>query len=117
MNPEIKSRWVADLHSGLYEQTYSILRSIDDDGWCCLGVLCDIYSRETENEWTKHSNGTMTIHGEGSLLPKEVAVWAGLESTDPIIKTSDLVCTSLSILNDTGKYNFDAIADIIDTHL
>lgn len=40
MNPEIKQRWVAALRSGEYPQAKSALRS--SDGFCCLGVLCDV---------------------------------------------------------------------------
>jgi hypothetical protein len=38
MNPEFKSKWIADLRSGVYKQTKSVL--YDGDGYCCLGVLC-----------------------------------------------------------------------------
>jgi hypothetical protein len=40
MNQEIKAEWVKALRSGEYEQTRGYLRH--DDGYCCLGVLCDL---------------------------------------------------------------------------
>ncbi len=40
MNPELKAKWVASLRSGDYPQ--SIARLKQSDGWCCLGVLCDV---------------------------------------------------------------------------
>jgi hypothetical protein len=53
MNPEVKARWVAALRSGEYLQGTSTLRI--GDQFCCLGVLCDIYSAERGGgNWTNH---------------------------------------------------------------
>lgn len=34
--------WIAALESGKYKQAPGTLRDIKTDGYCCLGVLCDI---------------------------------------------------------------------------
>ena len=49
MNPEVKQKWIDALRSGDYEQGSEKLRGVN--GYCCLGVLCDIYSREYDTQW------------------------------------------------------------------
>lgn len=39
MTPEAKAKWIADLESGRYYKTNSILKSTH--GYCCLGVLIE----------------------------------------------------------------------------
>lgn len=41
MDEELKAKWVAALRSGKYTQTKGTLR--DDRGFCCLGVLLDVW--------------------------------------------------------------------------
>lgn len=41
LKPEIKQKWIKALRSGEYQQTKGRLKR--DDGFCCLGVLCDVY--------------------------------------------------------------------------
>ncbi len=50
MNPNVKEKWVKALRSGHYQQGKGMLRT-HDDAFCCLGVLCDLYGRATEEEW------------------------------------------------------------------
>lgn len=40
MKPELKENWIKALRSGKYTQTSNHLRV--NDGYCCLGVLCDV---------------------------------------------------------------------------
>lgn len=40
MKKELKERWIAALRSGDYSQSLGCLQ--DHNGWCCLGVLCNI---------------------------------------------------------------------------
>lgn len=86
MNVEIGRRWVEALRSGEYEQARDKLRDsvgTDKDGFCCLGVLCDLYD---ENGWDGHVYVARSEDGEDrepSQLPEAVAQWAGLDSTNP----------------------------------
>lgn len=41
MDPDLKAYWVKKLRSREYEQGMSKLR-LENDKFCCLGVLCDI---------------------------------------------------------------------------
>ena len=49
MNPEVKQKWIDALRSDKYEQGSGKLRSVT--GYCCLGVLCDLYSQEHNTQW------------------------------------------------------------------
>jgi len=43
IDPEFKKKWIAALLSGNYKQTIGCLRNLD--GFCCLGVACDIIDK------------------------------------------------------------------------
>lgn len=50
MNPEVKAKWIEALTSGEYSQTNGCLK--DNAGYCCLGVLTDLYIKETgQAQW------------------------------------------------------------------
>jgi hypothetical protein len=101
MNPEIKAKWVTALRSGEYEQGNFCLKS--EAGYCCLGVLCEISGMPFE-EWA-------------GVPPYEICQWAGLASSNPIVKTvEEETCRSLANLNDGGM-SFNNIADIIEEQL
>jgi len=85
MKPEIKARWVEALRSGKYEQGRGALRS-DTNQFCCLGVLCDLYAKETGEKWAEggaHGEDRFSLLGNDLVLPRSVARWAGLDGVDP----------------------------------
>jgi hypothetical protein len=126
MKPEIKELWMNALPN--YEQTTGALRI--GDRFCCLGVLCDIYMKETGNlSWERTEDDKSHeyyIHGynigyESYYLPYEVWGWAGLncstpyfiDPNHPVKDDNDTVL--LSNLNDIG-YDFKQIAELIQKH-
>lgn len=113
MNQAIKERWIESLRSGEYEQTQGRLR--DETGYCCLGVLCDLYAQEKNIEWNDQEELGMryyTINHEISLLPEDVMKWAELDMPNPAcIKGNTVIC--LSYQNDTG-FTFEQIAQTIE---
>lgn len=126
MNKEVKKKWIAALRSGEYDQATGFLRT-QEDQYCCLGVLCDLYAKEGLGEWKCDEDNedypymffpnTPNSVGAEGLLPKEVMEWAGLESIDggfhiEKIPTTDSMFSTLSELNDQGD-TFTTIADII----
>ncbi len=118
MKPEIKQLWVSSLRSGEYKQGKYVLKV--NDLFCCLGVLCDLHRKHSDNpkEWRKIIiNEKESIHYNSSTttLPKVVSDWAGLSSFNPIIKELGEIMT-LAELNDSGK-TFIEIADIIEKYL
>ena len=130
MNPEIKSKWIAALRSGEYEQARgSLMRIMHRNfetgkigvGFCCLGVLCDLASQESVCRWQDREAVTIDMFGRsnfnGDSLPAPVAEWAGLKESDPEVSTSIGVVARLSELNDSYRLTFSQIADVIEEHL
>ena len=112
MNPQIKQKWVSALRSGDYQQTQNRLRK--EDGFCCLGVLCDLYGKKHNVEWELvDDDGTYyKFQDKKGILPLSVIEWAGVEDDNPEICGE----TPLSRLNDSGS-TFNEIADLIEEHL
>lgn len=112
MKNRIKKLWVEALRSGDYEQGEQTLRK--GDKFCCLGVLCDLYQKEMDDDsinWIPHDNvGGYRFLGRGGALPREVWEWANLPWDDPRPERED---KTLSELNDAGK-TFKQIADMIE---
>ena len=88
MNENI-SKWTAALRSGDYRQGRGSLRR--DDGFCCLGVACDIYLKETgRGSWRMNYSDdsgigyTFRIDGveERITLPTAVFDWLGIENIE-----------------------------------
>lgn len=111
MKKEIKDKWIEALRSGKYEQAQGALQC--DGGFCCLGVLSDLYAKEHSIEWTDsvtHPNNKRLLE-ESALLPNKVKEWAGLNLWNPIVNRE-----KLSSLNDEGM-SFKEIADLIEQQL
>lgn len=110
MNPQTKRLWVTALRSNDYKQgQYTLNRN---GKYCCLGVLCDLYLKETgKGEW-KDSGvegvKSFTVDNVGSNvgLVDQVREWAGdIEAG---------VEHKLIWLNDMGK-TFEEIAIQIES--
>lgn len=128
MNSQVKEKWIAALRSGEYEQGKNKLRG--SEGFCCLGVLCDLYSQEPFTQGWKF-NGEYEksplpmdywyFDGESEFLPKSVMEWAGLKTNCPEVAVEDddageSIYDSIANLND-GGYNFIALSNIIEEQL
>jgi hypothetical protein len=112
MNPQIKQKWVDALRSGDYQQGQCYLRT--NSGFCCLGVLCDLYIKENNVEWEPpiYSDAYM-FQNMVAALPLSVIEWSGVEGYNPLV--NDEIGT-LSGLNDNGT-TFNEIANLIENHL
>lgn len=137
MNQEIKARWLEALRSGDYKQTDGYLNISsaipeDDefDGYCCLGVLCEIAvadgviqkQRVSENSFFEYGNPDKG-DWDYSVLPVSVQDWAGLTESNPSVNAieadDDPLADNwmpLSEPNDNGM-TFDQIADWIEKDL
>ena len=110
MNEQVKEKWLNALRSGDYKQTKSCLHK--GDGFCCLGVLCDLYGKEHNVEWKLVDAGIYyEFQDKKAILPLSVIEWAGVEDDNP-----EICETPLSRLNDIGS-TFNVIADLIEEHL
>lgn len=99
MNDNAK-KWVKALRSGEYKQTQMALR--DRNGFCCLGVACDLYARENSLDGDISHGSYLS----GAFEP--VRKWLGLSHATGLYDNGVLVSD-----NDHGK-TFDEIADIIE---
>lgn len=110
MNSQVKEQWLNALRSNEYQQTTGRLKT--DEGFCCLGVLTDLYIQETLSEWSSDGQRFYCYMGRTFNLPIEVAKWSDLNSSDPVIDN-----LSLSEYNDCKGYTFNQIADLIGANL
>ena len=126
MNSEVKTKWLEALRGGEYKQTRYTLHS-PNDGFCCLGVLCDIYTKELGGSWEyderEYTCGyTLEVGDELAQveLPHCVVEWAGLEVCSPEVanpfREDEVAFSTLASLNDEGR-DFKFIADLIDRDL
>ncbi len=123
MREVVKQKWVEALRSGKYKQGRSVLRS--ESGFCCLGVLCDIYHKTRKIQGTNWEGDGINGYehlGETAFPDPAVVKWAGMSCKNPELpvdmkgkKTSDET-NSLSSLNDAGV-SFAKIATLIEKHL
>lgn len=128
VNLERVQRWVDALESGEFKQAREKLtgESIDDpeeSGYCCLGVLCELYRRDHPH--TSRWNGDIFVSyginecGEevasssSETLTEQVSRWAGFSNSshdrNPILFGLD----TASELNDIRKFNFREIAKFV----
>lgn len=116
MNPEVRTLWTEALRSGEYKQTQLQLKS-NKGGYCCLGVLCELHSKQTNTPWD-YLNRYL---GSGAVIPLEVMYWAGLNDINPVIKHDDNICGPIAVrissLNDNYDLPFPQLADLIEAQL
>lgn len=117
MNDQIKKRWVAALRSGKYKQNVGTLKSTSGK-YCCLGVLCELYSKEHEVPW----QARQCFMGQLDVLPFAVAEWAGLGYIrSPAVMreipfSNKTESQTLGYMNDR-RVPFRVIADLIEEQL
>lgn len=64
MDKKIKRKWLTRLRNGSYAQTSDSL--VDQNGYCCLGVLCDIADPKG---WKYRSNNDKWYHRGAVAMP------------------------------------------------
>jgi len=124
LKPEIKERWITALTDGSYAQTKSALHTAE--GFCCLGVLCDLYDANHWKPYQRHVPEQVQVDGSPRSVetvyryipghpadtyevmpPESVTDWAGLG----VIEAGQL-----ATMND-GGYSFATIAAHIKENL
>jgi hypothetical protein len=107
MNPEIKQKWIDALRGGEYQQDkYSLKTS---KGFCCLGVLTDLYLKEKNQDWEITENGYYTFSEIKDALSNEVANWCDF----PYLNKEAIL---IEMNDDFGK-TFQEIADYIEEYV
>ncbi len=110
MIKEIGNMWNKALRSGEYKQTDGAL--CDSRGFCCLGVLTDLYIKEHNLEWERCGN-SRRFDGNSSILTNLVMKWAKISSSEGWLKSNR---KNLAEMNDSGS-TFLEIADIIEANM
>jgi len=110
MTPEQKSNWVNALRSGEYLQSRNVLR--DANGFCCLGVYCDISNL---GRWSGMGGYFVYEHADtraSGSVPQTM-------SEDALRRVPDLKDRSNNAvawdnLNDDDHLTFSQIADLVE---
>ena len=126
MRRNIAMKWAKALRSGEYKQTEGQLRG--DNGFCCLGVLCNLHAQEHPKIAEKEIS-PCTYMGEDTALPEAVIEWAGIQGggycrfpstlrpkyrfPDSDKDDKDQIGYSMTDLNDEAKWDFKKIAAFI----
>jgi hypothetical protein len=105
---ELRREWLDALRSGNYQQCQRQLRH--NDGYCCLGVLCDISEM---GSWKNPDNDKEFEFAyadgltESAILPKPIRELVGI---------SDTLQHSLICKNDNNEADFNTIANFLEKH-
>ena len=116
MREYVKDKWIAALKSGKYKQTRGCLN--DGNGYCCLGVLCEVFIAEgnvldvgTKGSVVTYNNGSVvTYNGEETYPPPDVLRWAGIQHVNGMASG---VNYSVTAVNDVA-YSFTPSIEYIE---
>jgi hypothetical protein len=136
-NTEVIQKWIDALTSGEYQQGTGMLQSAEGE-YCCLGVLCDLYIKETGqgswvrgmdsvtgDEFVEFASGSDFVH---SMPTYEVYQWAGLTELGVEMDQYTNAPTWVEVdneekgirgtycltnLNDMQNFTFEQIADTL----
>ena len=114
MNADIAKKWVDALESGEYLQTTGCLlqKGDVDCAFCAVGVLVDLYVRDTNAEWQFDNDEEFGyMNGYYMTLPPEVAKWAGINDDERHL--IEIASDGVVGLNDTYCKTFPEIAMFI----
>jgi hypothetical protein len=109
INENMKKVLVA-LRSGEYKQTQYRLQ--DSGGHCCLGVMCEVYEKETGVKLPRDGVSGFIVGSNLNKFPL-VKSWVGLH--EDIVADVNANIDLLVGMNDTFNNSFDEIADFIET--
>ncbi len=109
MDSAIKTKWIEALRSGKYTQAMSGLRNCND-GYCWLGVLCDILDPNawSRQPWSSHYEFGRGNNRNAGTLPTYIKWDTGISSDTE---------AQLVEMNDIEKLSFNQIADYIEKNL
>lgn len=99
------TNWCNALRSGEYKQTRGALQ--DEDGFCCLGVLCKTQIPEDKLKFRYSSS---YLYGVVSSCQPNAKKWMkGIDTSFEELTSQDLID-----LNDNLNFTFDEIADLLE---
>ncbi len=129
LNIENGRKLIAALRSGDYPKTRGVLHRIepreypdaDKVGYCCLGVACDLFMKETGiGHWTVKGNREEFYINEeehsGFTLPPTVARWLGVNEQEGNIAIDLPRIRRISEVNDISVTFEPVIAALIEAY-
>ena len=131
---EALKAWLEALRGKQYTQSTGMLRSTE--GYCCLGVGCDVLMKHVGGSWEEEFGGMYRVRGidefvYGSALPDPIKDLLGFTHDIGTFQFTDELVTkfpklqearesyldggcSLTALNDRYHWTFEEIADLIE---
>lgn len=105
--------FIEALRSGKYKQSHHFLRT--DEGYCCLGVACEIYRQQTQHgAWVGNHFLVGKTEADGTL-PEDVAAYYGFESNPHLyFLDSPGGRQTATYLNDVAQLSFTEIAKLFE---
>jgi len=100
---------VEALESGEYNQTTRVLKN--DEGYCCLGLACELAKEDLGCDWAPGSN---TFLGYEEILPRKVMYYYNFTTTTGNFGSTKQCLTNLN--DGVGGYcqnTFKEIAQVI----
>ncbi len=124
MNKRIKAKWLKALRSGEYKQGREALKNVVSRGvyngatsrklkkptFCCLGVLCDLFSGK-HDKWVEKDED-MFFEFKGARHFERLP-----HTLQKKVKLDEGAMEDLIELNDSKKASFKKIADFIEANL
>jgi hypothetical protein len=102
-NKENIQKWVDTLRSDEFKQTKDALKN--EDGYCCLGVACEVYGKENNVTFNERDY----FLGVNDVLPSSVQEWFDLPCGNPYFGGE-----RATTHNDEHRRTFAEIADLIE---
>lgn len=114
MNANAKEQWINALRSGEYKQGKKMLHNVEENTFCCLGVLCKISG--------------LNYNPKSPCVPQNVIMWSELNLVQPEVPLADIPeiknkfeywtnTIKLAHLNDEENFSFTQIADLVEKYL
>lgn len=119
MDFELKRTWLDALRGGKYEQGLGMLAC--NNQFCCLGVLCDIISKEIGSTKVEVLQ-VEAFDADGALARVNQTCYDGAAymislRLRAIAQITRQEAARLAKMNDEERMSFDQIADYIEEHL
>jgi hypothetical protein len=105
--------WLEALRSGKYKQGAYRLKDSLTNGFCCLGVLCEISNQggfDNKDNYVCDETYADATQYSTQWVPKKVQDWIGLRSSIGALRIGE----SLTGFNDAEGLTFSQIADVIE---
>ena len=99
------NRWVAALRSGTYQQGQRVLRN-DHNGYCCLGVLCDLVKGELGLKWGEPQSNApdLIVERRPGVYPIQ-SVTEGKDNLNAAV-LPEIVMRELGFKTKMGQFKF-----------